>query len=149
MLVVVNGKGGKSREVPIAQPLVDALARWQRMLPPAATPALFVAVRKGRTPARLSTKAINRLVTKAAAAAELPNGTTPHMLHHTFGSRLGRRDVPLDVIAGLLGHEDVGIALVYTDRGQDAGAAAIDALEGQPSGLERLAAGASRHPRAF
>jgi site-specific recombinase XerC len=140
VLVVANGKGGKSREVPIAQPLVDALARWQRMRPAAATPALFVSVRKGRTPERLSTKAINRLVTKAAAAAELPDGTTPHTLRHTFGSRLGRRNVPLDVIAGLLGHEDVRTALVYTDRGEDAGAAAIDDVERAVTGLERLAA---------
>jgi integrase/recombinase XerD len=140
VLLVANGKGGKSREVPIAQVLVDALARWQRMRPAAATPALFVAVRKGRAPERLSTKAINRLVTKAATAAELPDGTTPHVLRHTFGCRLGRRDVALDVIAGLLGHEDVRTAMVYTDRSEDAGAAAIDLVERQASGLERLAA---------
>ncbi len=44
------------------------------------------------------------------------------------------------MIAKLLGHEDVRTALVYTDRGEDAGAAAIELVEREATGLERLAA---------
>ncbi|MBT2486725.1 MULTISPECIES: tyrosine-type recombinase/integrase [unclassified Microbacterium] len=57
----------------------------------------------------------------------------PHMLRHTFGTRLARgievEQQPLDVIQELLGHRDIGSTRVYTHGLEPAKRAALDALQ--------------------
>jgi len=42
---------------------------------------------------------------------------TPYVLRHTYGTELRRRGVPLDVIAGLMGHESLDTTRIYARIG--------------------------------
>lgn len=70
---------------------------------------------------------VGRLVERHATAAGLPEDRRgPHVLRHTFATRLRDRDVPVDVIQALLGHADIRTTMVYARVDQRHLHAAID-----------------------
>ncbi len=111
-VVQVEGKGRKSRRVPVGRKARDALARWlpvRRALAGPGEMAVFVG-RRGR---RLSGRAVQlRLERRARRAA----GTRvhPHMLRHTFASHLLESSGDLRAVQELLGHADIATTQVYT-----------------------------------
>jgi integrase/recombinase XerD len=121
-MILVRGKGGKERMVPLSQPAKDALADWL-----AARDALEDAARTSGRPVsgflfpsagkdgHMSRQAFHLLVKSLALAAGLdPAGVTPHSLRHAFATHLLEGGADLRVIQTLLGHADLATTEIYT-----------------------------------
>jgi len=101
-LVLVRGKGGKERAVPLGEEAAHWLARYLRDARPAlargAEDALFLSTR-GR---RLDTSTLRRLVAH------------PHRLRHAFATHLLEGGADLRTIQELLGHSSLSTTQVYS-----------------------------------
>ncbi len=109
--VVVWGKGGKQRTVPLSEPAVHRLGAWladgRVALVTSLTPAgaVFLNMR-GR---RLSPRDARRIIDRRASEP-----THPHALRHTFATHLLDGGADLRVVQELLGHSDVATTQRYT-----------------------------------
>ena len=114
--VLLCGKGGKQRLVPVGRPAVAALdAYLVRGRPELArrgrgTPAIFLNVRGGR----LSRQSAWQVLQDAAERAGIKSGVSPHMLRHTFATHLLEGGADVRVVQELLGHASVTTTQIYT-----------------------------------
>ncbi|HEX6423779.1 MAG TPA: tyrosine-type recombinase/integrase [Acidimicrobiales bacterium] len=122
--VVVSGKGGRQRTVPLSEPAVHCLRRWladgRAALATDLTPAGAVFLnRRGR---RLTPRDARRIVDRRASAP-----THPHALRHTFATHLLNGGADLRVVQELLGHSDVATTQRYTHVSKERLRAVFDA----------------------
>jgi integrase/recombinase XerD len=114
--VLLRGKGGKQRLVPVGRPAVQALdAYLVRGRPDLArrgrgTPAIFLNVRGGR----LSRQSAWQVLQDAAERAGITSGVSPHMLRHSFATHLLEGGADVRVVQELLGHASVTTTQIYT-----------------------------------
>ncbi|MFV8315728.1 site-specific tyrosine recombinase XerD [Mycobacterium sp. 23] len=114
--VLLRGKGGKQRLVPIGRPAVAALdAYLVRGRPDLArrgrgTPAIFLNAREGR----LSRQSAWQVLQDAADRAGITSGVSPHMLRHSFATHLLEGGADVRVVQELLGHASVTTTQIYT-----------------------------------
>jgi integrase/recombinase XerD len=115
-LVLLDGKGGKQRMVPVGSYAVRALEAYLVR----GRPALLVHSRKG-TPAVFLNARGGRLTRQGAwgvlaAAAERAGigGVSPHTLRHSFATHLLDGGADIRVVQELLGHASVATTQVYT-----------------------------------
>jgi integrase/recombinase XerD len=113
--IKVQGKGGKERIVPIGDRLLDALEHWIYSEVGFPTDPLF----PGYTEVGLQPRAIGEAIYRIGREAGLKQRLSPHMLRHTFATRLLRRGVNLRVIQELLGHANLATTQIYTHVVQD------------------------------
>jgi integrase/recombinase XerC len=109
----VEGKGAKSRLVPVGRHARAALNRWlavRGQLAVTDEPALFVGQR-GR---RLGHRAIQKRLDTVARQGGLGRPVHPHMLRHAFASHLLESSGDLRAVQELLGHADIATTQVYT-----------------------------------
>ncbi|MGV0632900.1 site-specific tyrosine recombinase XerD [Mycolicibacillus trivialis] len=114
--VLLHGKGGKQRLVPIGRPAVSALdAYLVRGRPDLArrgrgTPAVFLNARGGR----LSRQSAWQVLHDAAERAGLTAAVSPHTLRHSFATHLLDGGADVRVVQELLGHASVTTTQIYT-----------------------------------
>ncbi len=114
--VLLRGKGGKQRLVPIGRPAVAALdaylvrGRSELARRGRATPAIFLNVRGGR----LSRQSAWQVLQDAAERAGITSGVSPHMLRHSFATHLLEGGADVRVVQELLGHASVTTTQIYT-----------------------------------
>ena len=112
--VRVEGKGAKTRIVPIGEPAAKALDAWlakgRTALADTDQQALFVS----RTGRRLSTSDLRRRLASWSSKAGLPPGVHPHSLRHSFATHLLDGGADLRAIQELLGHASVSTTQIYT-----------------------------------
>ncbi len=110
--VRVDGKGGKTRIVPVGRFAVEALRRWlqERGSLPAGGAAVFV----GRSGRRLTPRAVQLRVAAWARRRGLEMHLHPHMFRHSFASHLLESSADLRGVQELLGHADIGTTQIYT-----------------------------------
>jgi integrase/recombinase XerC/integrase/recombinase XerD len=115
-LVRVEGKGGKTRLVPVGEHALKALerylARGRAALLADGEQSLFVS-KSGR---RLNTSDVRRRLAVWARHAGLPPlaGVHPHALRHSFATHLLEGGADLRAIQELLGHANISTTQVYT-----------------------------------
>ena len=130
--VVLAGKGGKQRLVPVGRPALAAvqayLVRGRPALIARSQPALFLNARGGR----LSRQSAWQVLQTAAERAGISTDVSPHTLRHSFATHLLDGGADVRVVQELLGHASVTTTQVYTMVTVD--------------GLREVWAGA--HPRA-
>ena len=103
------GKGNKTRRVPLNSDTRQALQAYLAVRPDVPAKALFVS----RTGTPLSVRDIQRLVADLARRARIDGKVTPHMLRHTFATRLIERGADVAAVAALLGHESIATTSRY------------------------------------
>jgi integrase/recombinase XerC len=111
--LVIIGKGGKSRIVPMVKVAEDAIAEYIKLCPLALSlgEALFRGVKGGV----LSPRIIQLLMERMRGALNLPDTATPHALRHSFASHLLGNGADLRVIQDLLGHASLSSTQIYTE----------------------------------
>ena len=121
-MVLVRGKGGKDRMVPISDAARAAVAVWlahrdraeeaRRVKGQPPSRHLFPA--RGAT-GHMTRERFHTLVKEVAAAAGLdPSRVSPHVLRHAFATHLLAGGADLRVIQTLLGHADLSSTEIYT-----------------------------------
>ncbi|UXA15470.1 site-specific tyrosine recombinase XerD [Mycobacterium sp. SMC-8] len=114
--VLLRGKGGKQRLIPIGRPAVGALdAYLVRARPDLArrgrgTPAIFLNARGGR----LSRQSAWQVLQDAAERAGITATVSPHVLRHSFATHLLDGGADVRVVQELLGHASVTTTQIYT-----------------------------------
>ena len=111
-VLIVTGKGNKTRMVPVLQNVLALIQEYVAMCPyplPAEGP-IFVGARGGPLSPRIIQLAMERL----RGALGLPDSATPHALRHSFATHLLSRGGDLRAIQELLGHSSLSTTQVYT-----------------------------------
>ena len=121
-MILVRGKGGKERMVPLSAPARTALAAWLAHRDAVEETAR----REGRAASRhlfpgpgsaghLTRQHFHLMLKDIAVAAGIsPAAVTPHRLRHAFATHLLAGGADLRVIQTLLGHADVATTEIYT-----------------------------------
>lgn len=114
-LILIRGKGGRERLVPLSDPAKRAIAVYRGLLEAkgaAGGPWLFPA---DSTSGHLSRQAFARDIKEVAAAAGIAAArVSPHVLRHAFASHLLQNGADLRVVQELLGHADISTTQIYT-----------------------------------
>jgi integrase/recombinase XerD len=114
--VLLRGKGGKQRLVPIGRPAVHALdaylvrGRSELARRGRGTAAIFLNARGGQ----LSRQSAWQVLQDAAERAGIKSGVSPHMLRHSFATHLLEGGADVRVVQELLGHASVTTTQIYT-----------------------------------
>jgi site-specific recombinase XerD len=113
--VRVEGKGGKTRFVPVGEHALRAVARYLERARGAldagtGEPALFLS----KTGRRLSTSDVRRRLRTWARHAASQGAVHPHALRHSFATHLLEGGADLRAIQALLGHASISTTQVYT-----------------------------------
>ena len=121
-LLLIMGKGGKERLVPLSDPSREALAAWlvQRDNTDEAAQAKGKPASIYLFPSRGSAGYLTRhrfylLIKEFALTAGVdPSKVTPHTLRHAFATHLLANGADLRAIQTMLGHADVATTEIYT-----------------------------------
>ena len=107
--LILRGKGGRERLVPLSDRARAAVARW-RDLVATGQPWLFPSG-KGH----LSRVRLFQIVKALAAAAGVPpDRVGPHGLRHAFATHLLEGGADLRALQAMLGHADIATTQIYT-----------------------------------
>ncbi|PTA98998.1 MULTISPECIES: site-specific tyrosine recombinase XerD [unclassified Sulfitobacter] len=121
-LLLIMGKGGKERLVPLSDPAREALAAWlvQRDKTDETAQAKGKPASIYLFPSRGSAGYLTRhrfylLIKEFALTAGVdPSKVTPHTLRHAFATHLLANGADLRAIQTMLGHADVATTEIYT-----------------------------------
>jgi integrase/recombinase XerC len=110
--LLVRGKGGRARRVPVLAAVAAHVARAIESCPYPQPPSapLFLGV-KGR---RLDPSVVRAAMRRWRRALGLPESATPHALRHSFASHLLAGGADLRSVQELLGHASLSTTQVYT-----------------------------------
>jgi integrase/recombinase XerD len=115
--LIVRGKGGKERLVPLGEAARRALSDWLAHVPEDAR-YLFPSTGKS---GHLSRVRLFQIIRQLAGEAGLnPADVSPHVLRHAFATHLLEGGADLRAVQTLLGHADIATTQIYTHVAQDA-----------------------------
>lgn len=111
-MVLVRGKGGRERLVPVSARAREAALELQHFDRDLGSPFLF----PGRDPARhLTRQGFDKILRQCAIRAGVdPERVSPHVLRHSFATHLLERGADLRALQMLLGHADIATTQIYT-----------------------------------
>ena len=112
MVVLVHGKGGKDRLIPISRELAENLQAYllerEQAFP---TGGFLFLTEKG---APLYPKLVYNIVHKYLSMVTSNEQRGPHVLRHSFATHLSENGASLEAIKALLGHASLASTQVYT-----------------------------------
>ncbi len=111
-VLVVTGKGNKTRMVPVLKNVLGLIDEYAAICPYPLAPEspIFIGARGGP----LSPRIIQLTMERLRGALGLPDSATPHALRHSFATHLLSRGGDLRAIQELLGHASLSTTQVYT-----------------------------------
>lgn len=124
VLRIVNGKGGKMREVPISSVMIAKLRRYwafhrnPKWLFPGVgrgwkerTRSLAVAMGQARHP--MSVPSVQNALRMVLPASGIKKNATCHTLRHSFATHLLEEGVSIRQVSAYLGHANLNSTLIY------------------------------------
>lgn len=123
-MLLITGKGGKERLVPLSPPSRTALRQWLKIRDndqatetgnkPAAPPSRFLFPSRSKA-GHMTRVRFYMLIKELASFGGLDATTiTPHTLRHAFATHLLANGADLRIIQTLLGHADISTTEIYT-----------------------------------
>ncbi|MFV0382548.1 site-specific tyrosine recombinase XerD [Paracoccus sp. (in: a-proteobacteria)] len=124
-VLLIRGKGGKERMVPLTGPARDALAAWLSLRDNATAGSPLARLVDGKggrwlfpapgAAGHMPRQSFGRLLNDIAIAAGIdPARVTPHVIRHAFATHLLEGGADLRAIQTLLGHADLSTTEIYT-----------------------------------
>ena len=116
-VLVVRGKGGKERMIPVGEPARQAIAgyrdqRRRHLVPGRDSPWLFPSRADG---GHLTRQRFGQLLKELAVEVGLePRRVSPHVLRHAFATHLLSHGADLRSVQQMLGHADISTTQIYT-----------------------------------
>lgn len=115
-MLVIKGKGGKERLVPLTDAAKAAVARWRELLAKTTdskpSPWLFPSdSAAGYLPRQVFARDLKAVAGYAGIGADR---VSPHVLRHAFASHLLQNGADLRIVQQLLGHADIATTQIYT-----------------------------------
>lgn len=107
--LILRGKGGKERLVPLSDRARAAVATWRAQVP-AESAWLFPSGKAHLSRIRL----YQVLKALAADAGIAPDRVSPHVLRHAFATHLLAGGADLRALQAMLGHADIATTEIYT-----------------------------------
>jgi integrase/recombinase XerD len=115
--MLVRGKGGKERMVPLSPPSRRALSSYlgcRKAFLPDGQASRFLFPSRGRA-GHLTRQRCGQLLKELALGANLdPARLSPHVLRHAFASHLLDHGADLRSVQQMLGHADIATTQIYT-----------------------------------
>ena len=121
-MLLILGKGGKERMVPLSPPAREALAQWlitrdgtdSDRTAKGQPPSRFLFPSRGKS-GHLTRHRFYLLIKELAVTGGVsPAKVTPHTLRHAFATHLLANGADLRAIQALLGHADIATTEIYT-----------------------------------
>ncbi|MGC4897609.1 site-specific tyrosine recombinase XerD [Micromonospora sp. DT31] len=118
--VLLRGKGGRTRLVPVGGYAADALRAWLVRGRPAllaagrGTPVIFVNARGGPLTRQGAWAVLRTAAGRAGLPVDGPDAVSPHTLRHSYATHLLDGGADVRVVQELLGHASVTTTQVYT-----------------------------------
>lgn len=113
---VVNGKGGKDRDLPLSPALLETLRVYWRWMKPRSY--LFPSRNYWDCERPITGKAVWYSCTDAAKRAGIRKRVSPHLMRHSWATHLLEAGTDLRTIQMLLGHEDLEVTAKYLHLSQ-------------------------------
>ena len=122
-MLLILGKGGKERMVPLSDPARAALKSWLTTRDAAEDlakrekgekPSAFLFPSRGKTGHFTRIRFYQLIKDIAVRAGVSPSKVTPHTLRHAFATHLLAHGADLRAIQTLLGHADLSTTEIYT-----------------------------------
>ncbi|WP_020400535.1 site-specific tyrosine recombinase XerD [Kordiimonas gwangyangensis] len=117
-MIMVRGKGGRERMVPLGSKARQALMAYQHVLDASMkkgeerSPYLFPS---SGAEGHLTRRRVGQLLKDlAVAAGVLPSTVSPHKLRHAFATHLLAHGADLRAVQQMLGHADISTTQIYT-----------------------------------
>lgn len=111
--LIVRGKGGKERLVPLGRHARAAVAALLATKP-AKAPSRWLFPARGAS-GHLTRQSLGNIVKRAALAAGIdPARVSPHVLRHAFATHLLDGGADLRALQTMLGHADIATTEIYT-----------------------------------
>ncbi|NQU02547.1 MAG: site-specific tyrosine recombinase XerD [Syntrophaceae bacterium] len=113
--IIVMGKGGKERIVPVGQVAYDRLGGYVNKVRPGllkgnSTTVLFL----NRSGVGLTRQGFWKIVKKYAKKAGMMKRVYPHTFRHSFATHILERGGDLRSVQVMLGHSDISTTQIYT-----------------------------------
>jgi integrase/recombinase XerD len=113
--IIVRGKGGKERLVPLGEAARKAMRDYRKLVAETKTAEprwLFPSFGES---GHITRQHVARELKEVAGAAGIdPRKMSPHVMRHAFASHLLANGADLRVVQALLGHADVSTTQIYT-----------------------------------
>ena len=125
---VVDGKGGKSRAIPLSKKALSDLNMWLNVRPEVDNEYLFINLSTGEP---MTTFGFRALFMKYARMAGLDvdrRKISPHTFRHSFVSHLAREKWPIKHVQDLLGHSCIQNTEIYLHLAKEDLVEAVDSL---------------------
>jgi integrase/recombinase XerD len=115
-MILIKGKGGRERLVPVAQTSQVILDKYLQLLPREdhAEPSPFVFPSRGKSGVLSRQHIALELKALAIKAGLSPDRLSPHVLRHGFATTLLDHGADLRAVQQMLGHADISTTQIYT-----------------------------------
>ncbi len=118
--VMVLGKGGKRRTVPVGSAAMMAIKEWlavqeaHRLEKSVNAELTIQALFTNKQGKRVSSRTVQKHLAELAVKAGLPTHVHPHMLRHSFASHVLQSSGDLRAVQEMLGHASISSTQIYT-----------------------------------
>jgi len=120
--LIIAGKGGRERMVPLSEPAQKALSNYMKVRPQFVGAddtdgirAQWLFPSKTSIVGHLTRQRFAQLLKELAKAADMPSDkVSPHVLRHAFATHLLRNGADLRSVQKMLGHADIATTQIYT-----------------------------------
>tara|TARA_B110000971_G_scaffold221969_1_gene272034 strand:+ start:5319 stop:6251 length:933 start_codon:yes stop_codon:yes gene_type:complete len=112
-LLIVRGKGGRDRMVPLSEPARLAVADWQAHQNTMEKTSKYLFPASGQS-GHLTRQRFTQILDALAGLAGLDKKrVSPHVLRHAFATHLVERGADLRAVQQMLGHADISTTQIY------------------------------------